>query len=87
MENDLMHWLVELPIGGLVVVLWWVFRGVSAKTFDTQEELNKFKLEVTKDFARKDDIKDVVIQVGKSVERIEHTMERFFDLLDRKADK
>lgn len=87
MENDLIHWLVELGVGGFAAVLWWIFRGLAAKVQDAQEDLNAFKLEVVREYARKDDIRDAVIQVGKSVERLEHNMERFFDLLDRKADK
>lgn len=87
MENDLIHWLVEAGVGGFAGVIWWAFRGIAQKVSEHETNFAKFQLEVVRDYAKKDDIKDAVIQVEKSVERIEQKMDRIFDLIDRKADK
>ncbi len=87
MDYELMRLAFELLVTALAGVLWWNFRVLAAKIAKAQDELIAFKLSVVEDYAKKDDIKDAVSQIGKSVERLEHNMERFFDLLDRKADK
>ncbi len=87
MDYELMRLAFELLVTALAGVLWWNFRVLAAKAARTQDELVAFKLAVVEGYAKKDDIKDAVTQIGKSVERLEHNMERFFDLIDRKADK
>lgn len=78
--------IIEILLGALGVVLWYLYREAKAKGDSNEKALLEFKVECANKYVTNDQLTQAIENLNKTIQTVANTVQRIENRLDNLVD-